>query len=184
MEYQLSQTQVALLFKYAPDGKFDPVVESARETIRRRWETDSHASERKIQQIKDADAYEFDQIGWQIVPDGDGYAMAVVTPVGPEHDDCGPYDLDEITRQFVFDFREKTIELLSEIAWSTGLRPRVFIAAMLQPEIERGSDEFQDVTECLGYTPTGLIETLNAADREVQQATNLYELAHNEYSFN
>lgn len=173
MTMTLNESKVALLLRHAPE-RFEAQVEYERDGLAREWiDADDDRAER-IQAILDNDVYDFEQIGWEIVYDGDEYVMAVVTPVPDWRDD----DLDEHTRRFVHDWKEETLATAEDMRESTGLRPRVFVATMLlqSDDFEMGTEEAERVATALGYSQHGLEELLDHARDEIEQATTLCKL--------
>jgi hypothetical protein len=182
MTVKLSENQVALILSYAPDQKFADVIGDARIDTKREWEQSDGSRAEKIDQILAADVYDFEQLGWEIIrdraPEHDELVMACVTPVPDYHESDAEYDLDEITRQFVYEFREAAIDAVDEVRQRTGLRPRLFTAAMvdLDEDVEPGTDSFDEVAACMGYTEHGLTETIDAANEKVSEARTLFDL--------
>jgi len=174
MMLKLSENQVALLLKYCPDDHFEQAVDRAKSTVRDRWATADNSKAAKFNQMQQTDAYEIGQLGFQIVPDEPRLVMACVTPIADGHVDDGPFDLRDITVQYVFDIKEETVREVNALRERTGLRPRLFVAAMvaLNDEVEPGTDTLQTVARSeqsrAGYSAfetRGKTHQNSAADR-------------------
>jgi len=175
MPIKLDETKAALILDHA-SPEVEHIPTRARAQVVQEWMDSDGEYADMIQQLHDTDVYKFQQLGWQIHHDVhlDEYIMAVVTPVPDWYDG----KLDENTRRFIYEWKEKTIDLLDDLRKSTGLRPRIFVAAMLSrdPDFQLDTEESEVVAAVLGFSEKGLQDLVGTADDEVQKATNLYRV--------
>lgn len=180
MTVKLSENQVALILKFMPNADSVFSLDFQRNKTAREWLESGDSRGKKIAQIQKNDHFPFDHVGFQIVQDHPEYVLASVTPVPDwyEQEDDERFDLREITYQFVHDYKENVVEAVEDVRKKTGLRPRVFTAAMIHQhaDMEPGTDVFETVANSMGYSPQGLEEVIDAATDKIQAARVLTDL--------
>ena len=170
----LSETQIALMLRHAPETALSRQVESARGIVAREWQESEDERAEKFARIRDTRHYEADVLGWQILDDygsDPAVRMVVVTPV-PDWEDL--QELDEITREFIHDMKAQTIVHINAMQNETGLSPAEFTALLVEVF---GDGDLRSYADALDRSPDQLAADIDTAEAAVSQARALADVA-------
>lgn len=129
-EGTLTETQVALMLRHADDLALMPAVEAARALTVSEWQRTDDGRADKLARLRDNEHYDFNALGWQIYDDygqTPAVRMVVVTPV-PGWEES---NLDEITREFIYAWKDRTIQNIETLRQQVALPRNEFTALLV-----------------------------------------------------